>query len=111
MVQVCLSFGIKHQFLQLYGAAVPIKVKGTSGLISKSDLNKRDMHKVSMNTEQPASTREATEILVKMLYITYAKADLKQVADNATQMNSEEITQLLRIREYFRDLFGGTLGD
>ena len=36
--------------------------------------------------------------------------DLKQVADNATQLNTEERAQLLRLLEYFKDLFGGTLG-
>ena len=38
------------------------------------------------------------------------KADLKQVSYNATQLNSEETTQLLRLLEYFEDLFDGTLG-
>ena len=46
-----------------------------------------------------------------MLCITYVKAYLKQVAGNTTQLNSEERTQLLRILEYFKDLFGDTLGD
>ena len=63
-----------------------------------------------MKTEEPASTREATEILVKIINITYAKADLKQVADNATQLNAEERTQLLRLLKDFEDLFDGTLG-
>ena len=39
------------------------------------------------------------------------RADLKHVASNATQMNAEEITQLLRLLEYFEDLFDGNLGD
>ena len=39
------------------------------------------------------------------------KLDLKQVADNATQLSSEEITQPLRLLEDFEDLFGGNLGD
>ena len=42
---------------------------------------------------------------------SYAKIDLKQVADNTTHMNAEERTQLLRILEDFEDLFVGTLGD
>ena len=48
-----------------------------------------------MQTVEPAYTREATEILVKIIDSAYEKADLKQVADNVTQMNSEKITQLL----------------
>ena len=39
------------------------------------------------------------------------KSNLKQVADNAIQMNFEERTQLLRLPGYFGDLFDGTLGD
>ena len=85
-------------------------MKEPSGLIGKSDLNKRNMSKVVMHTADPYSTIEATEILVKTVEITYAKADLKQVAASATQMNNEETTQLLRLLEDFKDLFDGTLG-
>ena len=54
-----------------------------------------------MQTAEPVSTIEASEILVKIPDITYAKADLKQVTDNATQINSEERTQLLSLFTYF----------
>ena len=37
-----------------------------------------------MHTIETASIRKATEILVKIIDSTYAKADLKQVSDNAT---------------------------
>ena len=43
-----------------------------------------------MQNIEPASTREATERLVKILIGTYAKADLKQVAKNATHLNAEK---------------------
>ena len=39
------------------------------------------------------------------------KADLKQVSDNSTQLNAEEINQLLSLPKDFEDLFGVTLGD
>ena len=42
------------------------------------------MCKVVIQTAQPASTREANERLVNILDSTYAKADLEQVANNAT---------------------------
>ena len=42
-----------------------------------------------MRTSEPASTREATGILVKIFDSTYERADLKQVADNATHMNDK----------------------
>ena len=40
------------------------------------------MREVSIKTAEPASTREATGRLIKILDCTYANADLKQVADN-----------------------------
>ena len=44
------------------------------------------MHNVITRTTEPVSTREANGRLVKILDSTYAKSDLKQVADNATQL-------------------------
>ena len=49
--------------------------------------------------------------MVKIFDSNYVKAYLKQVADNATQLNAEEITQLISLLKDFDDLFGGTLGD
>ena len=64
-----------------------------------------------MQTEEPASTIEATDILVKIIESNYVKADLKQVDNNATQMNTEERTQLLRLIEDFEVFFYVNLGD
>ena len=64
-----------------------------------------------MQTAEPASTRDATDRLVKILDNTYAQSDLNQAANNATQLNAEERTQLLRLLGGFEELFGGTLGD
>ena len=66
------------------------------------------MRKVVIQTVEPASTREATEILVKIIDSYYAKEDLKQVSNNATHINAEEKTQLLRLIEDSEDLFDGT---
>ena len=49
--------------------------------------------------------------MVKILDRNYVKEYKKQVADNSTQMNYEERTQLLRLLEYFKDSFDGILGD
>ena len=49
--------------------------------------------------------------MAKILNSTYAKADLKKVANNKTQLNDEERTMLLSLLEYFEDLFDGNLGD
>ena len=47
------------------------------------------MCEVVIQTAEPASTQEATEKMLKILDSTYAKADLEQVATNASHMNAE----------------------
>ena len=64
-----------------------------------------------MQTVEPASTRQATERMVKTPNHTYAKTYLKQVAYNTTHLNSKERTLLLILLEDSEDLFEGTLGD
>ena len=49
--------------------------------------------------------------MIKIVNITYATAYLNQLANNETQLNSEEITKLLTHLEYLEELFDGTLGD
>ena len=43
-----------------------------------------------MQTSELVSAWEATEKFVKILHINYAKSDLYQVANNATQLNAED---------------------
>ena len=59
------------------------------GLIGQSNLTKRDICEVVMHTVEPVSTQEATEEMVKILEITYAKTELKQAANNTNHLNSE----------------------
>ena len=47
----------------------------------------------------------------RIIDITYAKADLKQVDNNSTHLNSEEITQILGILKDFEHLFNSTSED
>ena len=63
-----------------------------------------------MQTAETASTRDANEILLKIIESTYVKLNLKQVFNKATQLNYEERTQLLAL-QIFSGLFYGTLGD
>ena len=58
------------------------------------------MREVEIQNIETDSTREATEILVKIPDSTYAKEELIQVDNNANQLNDEERTQLLRLIEY-----------
>ena len=72
IVQVFLTTDFKHQFLQWYDATVPMKEP--ISLLRKSYLNKREIHGVVIQTAEPASTREATEILEKILDSSYSKS-------------------------------------
>ena len=69
------------------------------------------MHEAVMQHSEPAFIREATEQMVKILNSTYAKEELKQVADNASHTNDEERNLLPSLLGNFEDLFDGTLGD
>ena len=86
-------------------------MKEPISFLGKYDSTKREMRKVVMQTAEPDSTREATGLMVKIFNSTYAKADLKQVVDNSTQQNFEEITLLLILLEEFMGLFDVTLCD
>ena len=68
------------------------------------------MRKMLLHNAELLSTMEATKRLVKILYLTYVKEDLEKVANSATHINSEDITQLLSLLKDFEDLFYGTLG-
>ena len=69
------------------------------------------MRKLVMQTVETASTQEATEQMVKIFDINYVKADLKQVYNNASQLNDEERNILLSLLKDFGDLSDGALGD
>ena len=71
MIKIALTAYFQRQSLKWYVATVPIKEP--SGLLGKLDLSKHEMREVLMHTAKPASTKEATEILVKILFSTYVK--------------------------------------
>ena len=109
MVQLGLLAYFKHQFLQWYGDTV--LMKEPIGMLWKIYLSSRKIYEVVMQTTEKFSTREYTDSLVELLRSNYAMEDLEQVAANATNLNDEDITQLLRLLKDFEDFFGGTLGD
>ena len=86
MVQLGLTTKFKRQVIQWDGAIV--YMKESRNLLGKSNLTKREMGEVVMQTEEPDSTQESTERMIKILDSTYAKVCLEQVV-NASQMNSE----------------------
>ena len=62
-------------------------MKEPRNFLGKSDLTKRKMREVAIQTAEPASTREDTELMVKILDSTYAKSDLEQVVANSSQVS------------------------
>ena len=84
MVQLGLSDGFKRQVLEWDDATVTMKEP--SGLIGQTYLTSCDMREVVMHKEEPVSTREASESMVKNLDSTYVKTDLEQLAVNATKL-------------------------
>ena len=101
MVQLGLLVDFKRQLLQWYGLTVPMKEP--SGLIGQIDITSCEMCEVVMRLEEPVSTRESTERLMKILEDTYVKAELEHLSDNETQINDEERTKPLRLLQYFED--------
>ena len=63
MVQLGLNENFKCQVIKWYDAALPIK-EGNS-LLGKIYLTGCKTHKVAMQTSEPASTRGATDIMLK----------------------------------------------
>ena len=86
MVQLGLTDDFKRQVLQWDGTTV--HMEESRNLLGQYSLTKREMHEVVMQTAEPASTREATERMVKILNSTYAKEYLEQVV-NDSQLNAE----------------------
>ena len=72
-------------------------------------LASNKMREVVMHTAEPASKIKSNEIMVNVIYITYAKVYLKHVAANADQMNSEKMTKLTGLLNKFENLFDGNL--
>ena len=107
MIQLGLIDDFKQQVLQWDGATV--HMKEPRNLLGQSDLTKRKICEVAIQTAEPASNREATERMVKILENNYAKSDLENVVGNASHLNAEEMILLLSLLKDFEDLFDITL--
>ena len=65
--------------------AVPVKEPGK--FLVQPDLIKHDMQEVVMKTTEPASNREFTDRVVKILKSIYTKYDLDKVSEAAVQLD------------------------
>ena len=59
---------------------------------------------------EPEVITEATERIKTILDAKYEKADLREVAEEATHLNKEEQNKLHQLLTKYEDLFDGSLG-
>ena len=64
-------------------------MKEPGNFLGQNDLTKNNIREVVMHTEGQASTIEDTEIVIKILYSTYWKADIDRVADSAVRLGKK----------------------
>ena len=76
-----------------FGRQVPawddtvVPMKDPCNLLEQTDLNKWDMREVVMHTVEPDPTRESTYRVVKIIDITYARAELGKVLVGSVQQD------------------------
>jgi hypothetical protein len=61
--------------------------------------------------DEPKSTQEATTRAMRILDSKYEKADLRQIAADATSLDEKQKGDLYELLMEFEELFDGTLGD
>ena len=93
MVQLDLDAEFLCQVLEWYDIVVPMKDQ--IDFLVQLDLTNCDILEVVMHTEEQASTKEATEIVVKTLDSTYEKSVLDKVAAAEVHLNKNQHKKLL----------------
>ena len=81
MVQLVLTADFTHQVLKWDSATV--HMKESSNFLGQSNLTKREVREVVMQTVEPASIRKATDGLQQNTRHSLWKGVPKQVADDA----------------------------
>ena len=64
-----------------------------------------------MLSQEPKSTEEATQHVIRNLDAKYEKADIQNFFDNCSHLDSKQQSLLLKVLPDFEPLFDGTLGD
>ena len=108
LVKLGIDIRFTDQTIKWEDMLVPMKAFAP-GKDHKSLSNKEIRASIAQIAE-PISTREATERVVRILDSNYAKANLDEVAEAATNLTEAERSMLLDLLKEFEDLFDGTLG-
>ena len=107
MAHLGLMADFKRQVIQWDGAELLMNEQRS--FLGQFVLTGHDMRKMVMQTTEPASTRDYSEIMAKPLDSNYDKDDLEQFATNSVQLNAEQrIEIMIRINE-FEDFFDVTI--
>ena len=71
-----------------------VSIKDPDNFTGQTKLTKRNMGEVFIRTKEPDFTRQATERVVKVLAITYAKTAIDKVATAAVQLDKYQNKKL-----------------
>ena len=77
MLQLGLKANFRHQILEWDDTVIPMK--DPVNFIGQPDLTKSEIREVVKQTAEPASTRETTERVVKIINSTHTKAYLDNI--------------------------------
>ena len=90
---------------------ISLPMRNIDSLLTKSKV-KRALVSHSVLSQEPQSTEEATQRVVKILDAKYEKADIQAIVkDNCTHLNPKHKRLLLEVIKRFETILEGTLGD
>ena len=79
--------------------------------IRGNDLtSKKELKSIILRLNEPKSTRDSTQRVIKILDSKYEKADLDQIVKSLTNLNKIQKSMLLKLLRKYEALFDGTLG-
>ena len=70
-------------------------MKEPDRFLGKTNLTQFETQDLVMHTSEPASIRESTEIVVKILNSNYSRYDIDEVSVNAVQLYTNQSEKLL----------------
>jgi len=92
-----MKFDFQTNSVEWDGAVIPMK---------DGDATEEE----SYHVQEPEAITDATERIKQILDAKYEKADLEQVAQDATHLTEEQRKQLHSVLQEYEDLFDGSLG-
>jgi len=104
LIEYGLIMNFEDRTMSWNGNVVPMRS------LTDERPNRRQLRAILTRSQEPESTQNATNRVMKILDANYEKADLDKMVQGATQLNGIEKRQLHELLYKFEDLFDGTLG-